>query len=314
MRKKFQQYGKPPTIMVALLLIMFIMGSLGGCGKSAYQKSNQDAAPSAAPEYAVTYDRDVNSSTRQVSDHLVGQVHPEERKVIQNAVLALSVSDVSQVIDRIMEIAEENRGYTVNSNLSRGHDWVRGEVSVKVPSPLMNTVVEAIADLGELRDKSISTQDVTEEYYDSQTRLSVLNKKEERLLDLMDQAKTIEEIIQIENELTRIRTDIEVLQGRIQYLNNATGYSSISVSLNQTSAAKVEVPAGVLGKAGQSFIDSTNALAEFLSSFFITLVALIPWAFLLLVVGWLLWTGKKKCHWSWKRKKQDDDHDGPAGG
>jgi hypothetical protein len=73
----------------------------------------------------------------------------------------------------------------------------------------------------------------------------VLNKKEERLLALMDEAKTIEEIIKVENELTRVRTDIEVLQGRLKYLDNATGYSSISVSLNQQNRHALQLSQGL---------------------------------------------------------------------
>lgn len=302
MANNFKRRGKPAAIMALLLLILLFVSSLSGCGSSAYKQAAEDSAQQAAPEYTVQ-DREDSSDGMPPSQAL-----PQERKVIQDVLLVLSVSDVSQVIDQIMKIAEENQGYTVKSNLARGNDWVRGEVSIKVPSPRLNTVTETIADLGEIRDKSVSTQDVTEEYYDSQARLAVLNKKEERLLELMDQAKTIEEIIKVENELTRVRTDIEVLQGRLKYLDNATGYSSISVSLNQTSGSKVEVPKGTLGKALQSFIDSTNNLAEFLSNFFIMLIAIIPWALLLAFIAWLLWIGKKKYHWGFKRnKKRADD-------
>ena len=315
MNTVFKGHGKPATIMVLLLLILFIAGSLSGCGGSAYKESRQDIAQEAAPEYAVG-NRDNASygmpAGQAAYNDKVGQVLPEERKVIQDVLLVLSVGDVNQVIDRIMKIAEENQGYTVKSNLARGNDWVRGEVSIKVPSSRLNTVTDSIADLGDIRDKSVSTQDVTEEYYDSQVRLAVLNKKEERLLDLMDQAKTIEEIIRVENELTRVRTDIEVLQGRLKYLDNATSYSSISVSLNQTSGSKVEVPKGTLGKALQSFIDSTNHLAEFLSNFFIMLIAIIPWALLLAFIAWLLWIGKKKYHWGFKRNKKRPDDLPPA--
>jgi hypothetical protein len=305
--------GKAAAFMALLMLILFVFGSLSGCG-SAYKQSAEDSVQPGAPEYRVEnrdYGSDGMPSSQTVEYDKSGSALPQERKVIQDVSLLLSVNDVSQAIDRIMKIAEENQGYTVSSNLARGQDWVRGEVSIKVPSPRLNTVTQAITDLGEIRDKSVSTQDVTEEYYDSQARLAVLNKKEERLLALMDEAKTIEEIIKVENELTRVRTDIEVLQGRLKYLDNATGYSSISVSLNQSSGSKVEVPKGTMGKALKSFIESTNNLAEFMSDFFIILVALIPWAIVLALLFWLLWLGKNKYHWGFKRNKKRPDDSPP---
>ncbi len=300
---RFLYGGNRTYTMILLLLVitLFVSGSLTGCGKSAYQDSIPEISSSnqaSSEEYGS--DSDINykefTSGAAVSD--------QERKVVQNAGMVLSVRDVSQAMDKIINIAADYQGYTVNSNLKRGDDWVRGEVEVKVPSPQLNAVMEEVAALGEIKDKSLSAQDVTEEYYDSQARLAVLNKKEERLLALMDRAQTIEEIISVENELTRARSDIEVLSGRLKYLENATSYSSLSVSLSQASATRVEVPEGILAKALQAFINSINNLAQFLSGFFILFIALIPWALLLGMMIWIFGALKKKYNWGFKRKQR----------
>ena len=66
-----------------------------------------------------------------------------------------------------------------------------------------------------------------------------------------------------------------------------------------------------MGKALKSFIESTNNLAEFMSDFFIILVALIPWAIVLALLFWLLWLGKNKYHWGFKRNKKRPDDSPP---
>ncbi len=295
-------------IMLLLIFLLLFSTSITGCGKSSYLETRQsDTADQVSPGYSSSNESSVDGEAAESSpdyDKMVQASPEQERKVIQNAGLVLTVRDVSQVVDKIIKIGQDNQGYTVSSNLSRGDDWVRGEVNIKVPSAKLNSVMDEIAALGEIKDESISTQDVSEEYYDSQARLAVLKKKEERLLALIDQAKTIEEIISVENELTRARSDIEVLQGRLNYLENATSYSSISISLSQTTAAKVEVPEGILAKAVQGFIDSANGVAGFLSGFFIFLIAFIPWAILIAIIILVLRALKRKYNWGFKKQKK----------
>ncbi len=84
-----------------------------------------------------------------------------------------------------------------------------------------------------MTDKVISSEDVTEEYYDSEARLKVLKAKEDRLLNLMNKANNITDIISIENELGQTRSEIEVLTGRLKYLSNATDYSLVNIKLQQ---------------------------------------------------------------------------------
>ncbi len=293
MGKLVKRNNKIYAVILAMLIITLLAGSMTGCGTSSYLQLQEKAADQAAPEYSGSNGEDI------------GQSFPgEERKVIQNAAMVLAVGDVNQIMDKIVKITQDNEGYTVNSKLSRGDDWVRGEINIKVPSAGLGSVMEEIAALGEIKDKSISTLDVSEEYYDSQARLSVWKKKEERLLALIDQAKTIEEIISVENELTRVRSDIEVLQGRVNYLENATSYSSIDITLNQAATARVEVPEGVLAKALQAFINSSNGVARFLMDFFILLIAFIPWAILLAVIVLIFRALKRKYQWSFKKNKE----------
>ncbi len=308
MGKSLNRNTKYAVVGVLLIIVLLCSTGIIGCAKSSYLESLQEnTADQAAPGYSGSSDQGMENDAAESSPDytkMAQAVSDQERKVIQNAGMVLAVSDVSQAMDKIIKISQDNQGYTVSSNLSRGDDWVSGDVNIKVPSARLNSVMEAIAALGEIKDKNISTQDVNEEYYDSQARLTVLKKKEERLLALIDQAKTIEEIISVENELTRARSDIEVLQGRLNYLENATSYSSISISLKQTAAAAVEVPEGILAEAVQGFIDSANGVAAFLSGFFIFLIAFIPWAILIALIILIFRTLKRKYHWGFKKHKK----------
>jgi len=301
-RTAFKRYC---IILLVLLVGAMISLAVPGCGTPGYDEmSCQEAA-----DYGNYTENAKSMDTVAIQgddyDEMAAEAPAMERKVIQNARMTIEVSDVGEALDAVIKICEDNDGYTVSSNLSRDDDWARGEVDIKVPAESLSSVMEEIAAQGEMTDKNISTQDVTEEYYDSQARLTVLEKKEERLIALMDQAKTIEEIITVESELTSVRSDIEVLQGRLNYLQNVSSYSSIYVLLRQSVPGTIEVPKGTFGKAGQAFINSINGVVDFLSGFFIWLIGFIPWTILLALIYLALRALKRKFKWGFKRKRKN---------
>ncbi len=200
-----------------------------------------------------------------------------DRKIIQNAELSLQVKDVPAAADKIIELNKSNGGYTVNSHIYRNEDRISANLSIKVPRQKLNSVIATVSEYGEINDKVISTEDVTEEYYDSEARLKVLKAKEERLLNLMNKANNIADIISIENELGQTRSEIEVLTGRLKYLSNATDYSLVNINLTQAVAGAVKAPQGTLGKAAQGLISSLNHMFNFASSLVVLLFILLPW-------------------------------------
>lgn len=297
-----------------LIIITFLSIGIIGCGASKYATDRSVSEMASKSEQAMepVYVGRSNDGIQfdsvayiTASPSGIAAASELERKVIQNADMTVEVKDVAGSLDRVTKICEENGGYLVSSNVSRDEEWTRAEANIKVPYDKVNKVAGEIEGLGEMTFKKTSTEDVTEEYYDSQARLTVMKKKEERLLALMDGAKTVEEIIAVENELSGVQGDIEVLEGRLKYLNNMTSYSSIHITLCKAVPGSLEVPQGTLGKAGQAFVSSVNAMVDFLSNLFIGLISFVPWA-VLLVLGYLILRALvKQRRWSFhiKRKK-----------
>jgi len=138
------------------------------------------------------------------------------------------------------------------------------------------------------------TEDVTEEYYDSQARLKVLESKEARLIALLDKAVNITDIVAIENELAKVRSDIEVIQGRLQYLTNSTSFSTINIELKQAIPGHVKAPQGTTGKAWKALINSINNLIDFGSGLIVFLAAALPWLVILAVIYLIIRSIRKK--------------------
>ena len=276
------RFTKPKYIFTLLLLIVFTCSilMLSGCGLMTPKNTLESKTSTSEVAY--------NSAAPQTQ--LAGNasdVSYQDRKTIQTADLNIRVQDVTKVADQLIALCNENGGYTVNSHIYREDERVSGKLVVKVPQVKLLSVITSISTLGEVTDKTINAQDVTEEYYDAQARLKVLKAKEERLLGLMDETTSINEIISVENELTKTRSEIEVLTGRLQYLTNATEYSQINITLAQGLPGAVKAPQGTLGKAWQGLVGSLNGVITFASGTVIFIFSALPWLVVLVLLIFL---------------------------
>lgn len=257
-------------ILVILLLIIFT-SVMGGCAS----RKTSDISVAERSSIVNYSDADSLGTAQQAGAGL--EPVSIERKIIQNADLDLRVQNVSEAADQIIVLCDQNGGYTVNSHLYRDEERVSANLSIKVPQQQLGSIITAISQLGEVTDKVISTQDVTEEYYDAEARLKVLKAKEERLLGLMSRAANITEIISIENELGKTRAEIEVLTGRLKYLSNATEYSLVKINLRQGIPGTLKAPQGTMGKAMQGLLSSLNGLIKFASHTVVLFFIILPW-------------------------------------
>ncbi len=263
--------------LVIVILIVLLAVAAAGCGASKSQELSGSARNQADSDRAGSADTAPSAGTAAEAVSL-------DRKIIRNANLDLRVADVPQTMERIAALCAENGGYTVNSHISRDEQRFSARLSIKVPEEKLDGITASISQLGEVTDKVISARDVTEEYYDAEARLKVLQAKEERLLGLMEKANNISDIISIENELGKTRGELEVLAGRLQLLNNSIDYSLIEIELVQALPGAVQAPQGTLGKALRGLVASLNSLISFAGNTVIAIFVILPWALVLFLL------------------------------
>ncbi|MFA7076839.1 MAG: DUF4349 domain-containing protein [Syntrophomonas sp.] len=277
----FSRLVKKNRIITMLLFIglIFSLPNLVGCGS----KSSLEIQEEVRSQSQISRNSAADLGSAEQANQPLESISLD-RKIVQNANLKLRVQDVAAATDQIIGLCNQNGGYTVNSHIYRDEERVYADLSLKVPQPELTSIISSISQYGEITDKVISTQDVTEEYYDSEARLKVMKSKEERLLSLMDKTANITEIISVENELSKTRSEIEVLTGRLQYLSNATDFSLVRIDLEQGVPGAIKAPQGTLGKAAQGLITSLNHLINFASDTVVFLFVILPWAVVLAIL------------------------------
>jgi len=274
------------AVLAALVL-------LTGCGARAASAPSYDmvmeesfAPVMEMPAVAVPMD---SATGRSVSSSV--DAAQQERLVIKNANLSITVDDPEETIKAITTLASSLGGHVVSSKTYQtyANNGVRvpeGEITIRVPSESLDDALERIkADVVEVNSENVSGQDVTDQYVDLQSRLRAKEATEEKLLEIMDQAYSTEDVLTVYAQLQVIQSDIEVLTGQINYYERSAALSSISVSvIADEKSQPIEIGGWKLGQtaneAVQNLIDYLQGFVQFLINFIIFILPVLITIFL----------------------------------
>ena len=203
-----------------------------------------------------------------------------DRKIQRNANLTLEVKNINESIDKLNNIISSFGGDIISSNKG-GFDYGQpyANIRLRVLSENLDSVLIEFKKLSsKVISENIYTNDVSEEFIDVEARLKIMKSTENRFNDLLSKSEKIEEIIQVEKELMRIRGDIESLEGRLNYLTKTTDTSEINLNLNE------QIPiTGESWEINESFKEAFQNLSGFakgLTNFAINVIVFIPVIFI----------------------------------
>jgi hypothetical protein len=189
-----------------------------------------------------------------------------DRQLIKTAHLSIGVPEFSAASREVERITVEAGGYVLRSSshvTDTGHR--RGSVTIRVPETNFLSVIGELEKIGEVKSRSTSAQDVTEEYIDLEARLENYERQEARLLEILNKAETVEDILRVEDQLGRVRGEIERLTGRLRYLNERIEMAAITVELYEPEPiTRSWGLRNALKLAVAGFITTVNALIVFI--------------------------------------------------
>lgn len=202
----------------------------------------------------------------------------QNRLVIRNANLSLVVKDPAAAIDQFSRMAENMGGFVVSSNIyqtaysttsSGDARFVnQANLSIRVPADRLNDALAQIKTASlEVRSQTVTGQDVTQEYTDLQSQLTNLQSAEAQLRQIMENATKTTDVLAVFQQLKDIQGQIEVIKGRIQYLDQSSKLSQITMDLMPDVAAEpVKVgpwsPLGTVKAAYRTLIVALQAAAD----------------------------------------------------
>lgn len=173
-----------------------------------------------------------------------------QRIVLKNANLQLIVDDVTATLATLTQLASDSGGWVVNSNTSKnstpeGDEVTVANITIRVPAEQLDNILTQIkSGAKSIESENVTGQDVTQDYVDLSSQLTNLRAAEKQLQVIMDSARTTDDVLQTYTELVRVRGEIEVAQGRINFYDEAAAFSSITVSLRPPALAASSIRIG----------------------------------------------------------------------
>ena len=218
---------------------------------------------------------------------------PREAKIIKNANLAFESADPEKTHKNILSLVAQNKGFIASDNAGKDYNRIYRNMVVRVPTENFQTLVHGISEgVPYFDQKAISRKDVTEEFVDLEARLSAKRELEKRYLELLKQARTVKEMLEIERELSTIREEIEAKQGRLKYLQDRVSMSTISIQFY-----KYTSETGVTLSYGQKMKNALQGGWDGISVFFLGLLYIWPLfvviIFAIFFIRWLVRRNKK---------------------
>ncbi len=219
------------TRLRAPLSLQASEGSSGAVEDSLAMDS--EAVPAAAP---AAPSESQESTTVEIAD----------RQIISQASLSVEVEDVAGAVAQVRTIAEGRGGFISQLATTGTPGRQRSDLTVRVPQGEFFDTLESIKRLGKVWSENAGSEDVTEQFIDLEARLRSALREEQSLLSLLERADTVSNILTIERELARVRSEIERLQGQINYLSRRVDLATISVALFPPEERLAEPPYGSL--------------------------------------------------------------------
>lgn len=211
------------------------------------------------------------------------------QKVISDAQVELEVKagEFQNAFAQALLIADRYGGYIVSSSsqASGEEDSLKsGVIAIRVPSASFDRALADAANLGEIKNRQIQTQDVTGEYVDLQARITNSKAHVQAVLSLMAKAKTVDEILQVQQVLTAAQEQLEQLEGRARYLDEHTSFSTLTLSIYETGT--VVTPPSEWGIT-QAMKDALHNLVAAFNAIVRGLGVLIPVLIVLAIIAYV---------------------------
>src|SRR5438876_1398383 len=213
-RSKFQREGKVGATTVAT-------------GKATQAETTESDASVASSESSANAEEAGKSSVETPAPELAN------RKLIRNATVELEIVSFDSAVQKITVFANEEHGYVATTDSEKqANGKLRGQAVIKVLPENLNRFLQKIRSLGELKNQTLGTEDVTKAYFDTDARLKNAHVMEQRLIDML-KTKTgeVSDLLQVEKELGRVREEIEKMQGELKYWDSQVQFATVTISL-----------------------------------------------------------------------------------
>ena len=216
---------------------------------------------------------------------------PQNQKLIRKIWLEAETEDMDSLLVSVEKQITKLGGYVESREIRNGSRYDGythryGSLTIRIPADQLDGFTEAVSEQANIVSKRETAEDVTLTYVATESRLKMLQTEQERLLELLRQAKNMEEILQIEERLMDVRTELEQVASQMRILENQVSYGTVYLDIAEVREYTEirEEPEGFFARIGTGFMKSLKNLGIFFKELAIFLIVAIPYLIPIAVV------------------------------
>ena len=205
------------------------------------------------------------------------------RKIVKSAEMTVETEHYDKSAADFQAAVVKFGGYIENSDIqgagvNAGDTKRTATYTVRVPADKLDSFLDSAGAVGSVTAKSIHGQDITQSYTDSDARLKALKEERDRILELMNKATKIEDVIAIEQRLTDVQNEIERLTASLKNMDSLVSLSTVTVTIKEVEAVQQPAQKGFGNQVGALFAASVDALGKTFRYLALGVVAVLPFA------------------------------------
>lgn len=287
---------KTLTIVMAAALLL---GLLGGCGSKNLSMEPDTARSDVYADGGISYETAMAApaamsgagSNAESAANTASIPLPENRKWVITMSLTAETENLADAMGLLAEKIQESGGYVESQSIS-GTAVNSGRspsayITVRVPAEQLDSFVEDVSGMTNVVSSSRYVEDITLRYTDTEGRVKALQTEEARLLELMEQAETMSDLLEIEERLTEVRYQLENYTSTLRLYDNQVDYATLDLTLREVEKFTPPEKQGFWQKVTSGLADSIVDLGQGIVDFVAWVLIELPYLVLVGLLGWL---------------------------
>ena len=299
--------------ILSLALCLALLCCLTACGASSNASMKTEAMYSAAPmaprEEAAAMDMAANGMTGNTASTVL----PENRKWVITINMDVETEDLDSLMAQLDVEISNFGGYVEDQNIHNGsnyasHRYRSANLTVRVPAEKVEQFTGSVSGIANVTSQNLNREDITLQYVATSSRVTALETEEARLLELLAEAETMSDLLEIEARLTDVRYELENFASQLRLYDNQVDYATIYLNISEVQEyTPVEEPT-FFERIRLTFSDALEGLGDGIVNLTVFLVGNSPYLLVFGVLGFVIFKLAKRSSKSFKiRKNKKED-------
>ena len=260
------------ALMLALAMLTTLLTGCGGGSKAEMDMAAPMESPGAAADGYYGVVNDSAASQNQTAG---------DQKLIKRVSMEAETEDLDSLLPQVTGKVTQLGGYIETQELHNGSAYASYRsrsvsMTVRIPAEKLGEFTSQVEGVSNVISYTESAEDVTLQYVDTESRVKALEVEQQRLLELLQNAETMADLLEIESRLTDVRYELESYASQLRALENKVSYATVNLYIRQVKVYTEVEPQSVWQRIGSGFKENLVDIGEDLTDFFVWLVTYSP--------------------------------------